>query len=642
MRVLTFSVFLIFLFAVPFDCPAQTQLVIAWQAPVGSGYGYNGTTCGGIGGPPCLNCPPGSTEFQCFLSNVLPNISGIGFTIPWGEIDNCSPSSPCASDDQNCYATSNCYNWAWIDNALMDFVNANIGPSGSTKWGNGCAGGRPCKVVLILWLTTEEGNTNLFNNVPNTPAYVFTNAYASSPAVSSAPQDVVVCYGWQGTNAGGGAGWGGAAPITDSCWASGAQDYGLWNALSGAVILQNSNPECMQTHSLTSNYSGYPVMYEKPILTAAKAFLHALSVHYSSACPNNYSTSCGYGPTIASSIAYMRIGPSSGGQNYPFCACASSTGGNQCDGPGTTHNYWPGPQGYSAEPGSGLYGYSDQGYLTAWSPASGDGTGYVASLYQYIQSVNWAFPIDTPTEKGPPESMNYAYPDTEALLASQYGIGMGMQAASIGDLVTNAAQIFPLTGENWGLHFREFPYVPDHHLQTMIPGSPEQAAQFTISSITGGMSGGLLTCTGSNDDCSVFCNSPWVFISGTSIQGFNGIWETIAGNCTTGTIQLITQTGQSFPTAASSGGVVYSPAHLPLLLPFETQNCHGSFQTICSAELWEETLDWAYGTNTNSNSIGNTSSGDSAYQQAINNFLAGLPSATSVHNHTSTNHASYD
>ncbi len=57
------------------------------------------------------------------------------------------------------------------------------------------------------------------------------------------------------------------------------------------------------------NYSGYPVMYENPILTAAKAYIRAIALHYSPACTY---ASCGNGPKIAQSIAYIRIGPSGG------------------------------------------------------------------------------------------------------------------------------------------------------------------------------------------------------------------------------------------------------------------------------------------------------------------------------------------
>ncbi len=104
-----------------------------------------------------------------------------------------------------------------------------------------------------------------------------------------------------------------------------------------------------------------------------------------------------------------------------------------------------------------------------WPSSSGGGTGYVASLYNYIQSLNWYFPIDSPTEHGPPANLNYSYPDIEASLASQYGLGMGMQAASVGDIVTYPTQVFPSTLENWAVHFRDVSNVPVHHLQTMIP-----------------------------------------------------------------------------------------------------------------------------------------------------------------------------
>lgn len=656
MKTATVAVLAILAWAIPTRAHAQrAPLVIAWQAPVGpSGPNYNMTKCDPVVLQNCFNCPhnstTGSTEFVCFLNNVLPNISGIGFTVPWGEIDNCGSqpqSTPCVADD-TCGTSGNCYKWSWLDNALTDFTNSLV-IGGTNTWYNGCAGGRPCKIVLIVTLTSDSGNANLYNNtIPNTPAYVFTQTYANQAGLcppygtntSCPPQDVVICQQRQGTNTGSSGGWPVAAPLTDACWNSGgiSNDFGLWNEGERQILKTVSG--CMQNNtSVTTpyrNHSGYPVMYEKPILTAAENFLSALALHYSPAC--TYS-SCGSGPTIATSIAYMRIGPSSGGENFPYCACQSSTGATRCDPPSVNFTYWPGPQGYDLEP----HAFTDQGYLTAWGGS--DGMGYVASLYSFIHSLNWYFPISTPTEHGPPANLNYTYPDIEAMLANQYGLGMGMQAASVGDLVTAAAQSFPPTLENWAAHFREFPNVPVHHLQTMIPGNstsgtPLHAAQFSIVNI-GVSSPGQLNCNaGATNDCSIFCNSPWVFISGTSNSVFNGIWETQPGTnppnssgCTANSIQLLAP----YPSGTSSGGFVYSPAHLPVLLPFEMQQCQGSFQTICAAEIWEETLDWTYGTNTNSFSIGNTGLGDSTYQVAIQNFLAGLPSATSTHSHMSTN-----
>jgi len=613
-------------------------LVIAWQAPVGSdaAYGYVKTKCQTTS-EGCLNCPNNSTQFTCFLSNVLPNISGVGFVIPWGEIDMCSSSGPCASDT-NCHATGNCYSWAWIDNALMDFINASIGPSGSTKpWSSGCAGNRPCKIVLIVWLTQDSGNINVFYDVPNTPAYVFSQQYANTVYAGTgcgstcAPQDVVVCKAWQGSNLDSSPqGWGVAAPIQDTCWATGGTDVGLWNA-QGAHKLKYSG-SCMSISSLTGNYSGYPVMYEKPIVTASQAFLSALALHYSPSCPNSYADSCGNGPTIAKSVAYLRVGPSSGGEDYPYCSSSSAAVYNPTAGCPVSGAFWSGPRGFSAEQRC----FSDQGYLTSWPAAMNDGAGYISSLYGFLSQQSWAFPIDTPSHEGPPDLTSIAYADTEALLASQNGLGFGMQAASVGDLVTNATQYFPSSGANWAVHAREFPYVPVHHLQTMNPGNPTQAARFTIAT-AGISSSGLVTCT---LDCSVFCTAPpWVYISGTSNAAFNGIWEVslAPSACGMGTIQL---TG-TLPSGTSNGGYVFSGAHLPLLLPFETQNCHGSLATVCSAELWEETLDWAYGTNTVSSTGGDNGSGDPAYQTAIGNFLLGLPNATSMHNHMSTNAKQY-
>jgi len=459
-RKLTLLIFVTVLVFVPHSRSfAQIRpLVIAWQAPVGRDaiYGNNPTTCNhtSIG---CLSCPPLATEYSCFLSNVLPNISGVGFVIPWGLVDTCAANgktsnSPCLADSGCSVSGGTCYYWDWIDKALMDFVNASVGPTGSGKtWTNGCAGGNPCKIVLIVWLTQDSSGPNLFDGTPNTPAYVFTQAYANDVGTgcgtTCAPQDVLVCQAWQG---GTGPGWTGQPYIGDTAWAMGGGqgDYGIWNA-QGAMILA-SGGSMFYNPPPANNYSGYPVMYEKPILTAAEKFITALALHYSSAC---IYSSCGSGPTIAQSIAYMRIGPSSGGENYPYCSSSTPTVyAGSCPVSGA---YWPGPQGYTS---SEKQCFSDQGYLTSW-PMNNDGLGYISSLYSYINQQNWAFPIDTPSHEGPPSNSSTMYADTEAFLANQYALGTGMQAASIGDLLTYATQYSPSSTANWAVHFRQFPSV---------------------------------------------------------------------------------------------------------------------------------------------------------------------------------------
>lgn len=305
MKSIVLSVLVAILVTIPTPCVSQsTPLVIAWQAPSGpDGFNPNGTL---YNSPTCAPSGMGVTQFDCFITAVLPNISGIGLVVPWGVIDSCAANlatndAPCLPDS-TCNASSSprtdtCYNWKWVDKALDDYLTATIGASGS--WGDGCAGDRPCKIVLIIWLTQDSGGTNLFGGTPNTPAYVFTQTYANSIGTgcgtSCPPQDVLICKAWQGTNTGGGGGWGGAAPVSDTCWAmgSGMNDYGLWN-FNGAHKLQAS-AGCMSVTpgSGFANYSGYPVMYEKPILTAAEKFISALALHYSSACPNTNMYSCG-------------------------------------------------------------------------------------------------------------------------------------------------------------------------------------------------------------------------------------------------------------------------------------------------------------------------------------------------------------
>ncbi len=394
----------------------NSPLVIAFQPPAPNSTTYYSYTCGTM------------TQYMCFLSAVLPHVSGIGVVIPWGQVDNCGgtahPQSMQCVADSSCTVGTNCFAWNYIDgNLAQNFINY-LGTSGAPfNFNTACAGGKPCKIVFIVWLTQDSGGLNTYDGLPVTPLYVFTN--------SAAPQDVVVCKDWQG-GGGPGTGWAVGAPISDSCWpAGGPGEYGLWN-VNGAHKLASQSGCTMKVSggSGFTNFSGYPVMYEAPIQSGVRNFLSALALHYSTACTFAGCTSGTgsqqiSGATIAPYVAYMRIGPSSGGENYPYCACVSSTGGSQCD-----TFYWPGPKGYD---GGEQGDYSDQGYLTEWPSPLTDGTGYVAKLYNYIHSLNWAFPIDTPTHNGPASNMNVSYSDTEAQLASEYGLGMGMQAASIGD-----------------------------------------------------------------------------------------------------------------------------------------------------------------------------------------------------------------
>lgn len=636
-------------------CQAQSNpLLIAWQAPApptadGQGWAqaYNPNK-DLVQGTTCYN----QTQFACFIAYVLPKISGIGVVVPWAGMDSCG-ATQCYADDV-CDGTSKpCFKWSWLDTPMLAYLQATIGTTKS--WSNGCAGGRPCKVVLIVWLTADTGNANLYtgqpysinNPFPNTPTYVFTPDWANfaggcSQTNPCAPQDVLVCQEHQGGS------WGLTGPPMQSSFANNcAGDVGLWNANGTNKLVDNG---CWSTSPVTTNFSGYPVMYENPIYYAARNFIRALSIHYS---PNCTYANCGSGPTIAQSIAYMRVGPSGGGENYPACACKSSSGGAQCDSPPTaSSSFWPGPQGFSSQ----AHSYTDQGYLTTWT-GNNDASGYVASLYSYIRSRNWAFPVDSPMEHGPPQNMNYTYPDTEASLANQNGLGMGMQALNIGDLVTYAANtynyfapilsFFPSTVENWAVNFREFPNVPVHHLQTEQPGSPT-AARFTISDITisnictgSTCQQATIHCSSSNGDCKAFCPvAPWVYIDQSSNPAFNGIQQVYAPppsrSCGSNTINLI-GTFPYAPNTSYSGGYVYSGVHLPALLPFVTQQCQGSLQTVCSVEIWEEILDWAYGTSTISATTGDTSSGDPAYQTAIQNYLSGLPNTTSFHINMSTN-----
>lgn len=289
---------------------AQAEPLFAFEAPVCTQ----------------LNCAEGGTDltyFNTFNASILPHISGIGFTIPWNRIDNCSSTGPCQPDSTCSGAT--CYNWGLIDTAVMSYVNYS-------GFAHGCAGNLPCKVMLVISPENDAGNNNL-----TTPQYVFTANWAADARVNSAPQDVSVCSDRKG----GTTGWPGALPFTGT---PGAGDAVIWNVNQCSVV-NGTNLTCTCTGPSCgfSNFSGYPVVYEKPITVAYQLFLTALFQHYSTSGTGN-------GPTVARYLHHVQVGLSSGCENYPYCATLASI--PQADWSANA-SY---PAGYVVRPSSGNAG----------------------------------------------------------------------------------------------------------------------------------------------------------------------------------------------------------------------------------------------------------------------------------------------
>lgn len=603
----------------------QEPLVIAWQAPVCT--------------TPLANCD--STDlgyFNNFVNYELSSLSGIGVSVPWAQVDECTAgglpggqSAICtiSNDDSQCTSGTNYTNYYWceVDQALLNYIG--LGSQFANK-----------KIVIIV----EPVNDQMTNNKNFTPPYVFSLNWASTQ--NSNPQDVVVCYGWPGD----------VGP--NSCPVKGTinkGDYAIWNANGtlnvGCVTNNQTDLTCEPASScrggVVSDFSGFPVLYEKPFTAAYQQFLTALAYHYSPL------TGSANGKKIAPYIAYVRVGLANGGENLPACvnldyitqsawasktyypagyivnsagvqyiASGSGTSSSQSgatlpncapfgcttspDGtiPGwynagsypmaNTTPIWPGPNGQfglNAQPG----GYWDNGYLTIWPPppVSTGAPGYVATMTAFLKGLGASFPFDISSHTGPPGNNNTGYADSEAIIASANGLGFGMQSVNVGDPQSYAAQNtaqynFPTTREDWAHNFHVYP-APVHHLQTEAPGSPSNADEYQIASIAvDGTGNATLMCA---SDCSMM-GSP-IYISGYSTAAFNGIWNAnciqgSGGACMANMLQFqVTGVGPCGP--CGTGGDVFAPDYWPITIPFAIQ--HG----VTSIEVWECSLDYAFG-----------------------------------------------
>lgn len=586
--------------------------VIAWQAP--SGPSYSGNTSGCL---PSYNAdyffgPVGHTNLG-FLLGVLPNISGIGVTVPWNCIDNCTVAldAPCATPASPCAAHmsdghwEDCFNWGYLDSDLLDYVsstNPPLIPPFTSK-----------KIVLIIRPESDSGGVNHV-----TPAYVFHSAYAATKGWN--PQDLTVCPEWEGTNLSSSPVYG-FPPSNPS-----SKDYGIWNQ-DRCTILPGSpdlHCSCGGPGCNFSDISGFPVVYEKPIMNSYQNFLMALFKHYSSQGSPAVQQ-------IAPYILYSRIGLSHGGENYPICGTRGqlpSCNNPPCGTGDNNNSTWPGPQGQFVPLSGGEQwltplAYSDAGYLTQW-PTFSDGAGYTTAMMQFLNT-NATFPVTIASSYGPPGKSTQFYADLEAEFAAQNNVGFGNQVLNIYDTIRAGAGTPSV--DNWVANFRNYPYAPVHHLQTQSPGnSGSFAAGFTIDHITvasGPPVTATVTCAGSAS-CGFFCPGD-VYIVGNSNPALNGVFPTAnAGTC--GTASVVYTPIQPVSPGPYMSGTMWGSNYWPITMPFATQ------QGVTAIEVWECDVDFAFGTETSSTVCPLGLSGPNTdYQNAVANTLLGLPAGTSFH-----------
>jgi hypothetical protein len=156
-----------------------------------------------------------------FISNVLPNISGVSVSLSWGEVESTNSAG----------TGSGGYDFSAFDSALAPYLSSGK------------------MVNLIVWPATEGGN-NEPGNGGSTPAYVFTAAYAAQVGATN-PQDMAVCQSYTGDS---------SNPYYSQ--AVSGSGGGSWNITT------------------SSDLSGLPVSYELPFMTAYQAFITQVIQHY--------------------------------------------------------------------------------------------------------------------------------------------------------------------------------------------------------------------------------------------------------------------------------------------------------------------------------------------------------------------------
>lgn len=541
--------------------------VIDWQAPM----------CNQV------NCAEGGTElvhFQNLTKYILPQISGVGFSVPWSSLDDCSTRAPYTQAP--CNGEPN-YDWAIIDNTLLSYINATVG-TGSNTFSNGCLGGNSCVIMLVLDPEQDKAAGDTY-----TPPYVMSTAYAT--ALGSAPQDVVFCSIWPGAVY---PPWTGAVPCTGT--------YTGLNAcvanVSGACSTYGTGLTCGTPAS--DNLSGFPVVYETPIMTAYQAWIRAVFQHYSSGGTSP-------GPSIAPYIKYIRIGLATGGEDSPGCAMSD-------DGSIT---FWPGRKGLALEP----QGFTQAGYLTSW--ANGDGDGYVTAMYKFFAGLDThGIVIDTSSHAGPPANNNYAYANTEAQLAQQYGIGFGTESAIVSDIAESKSGSacygatpnpngIGCSTNNWVSNFKAYSSV-FHRVEMR---STPWGTAYDITSITVAGNVATVQCSDNDGPSQDACGTNYgmtgytLWVAGNSNSALNGPQTLIA--CPTCTAsQVAFNTGA---TSGGNGGTLYEPSYWPELFPFISQQ-----DDVNSVEISGCEADYAWGNElgfTTSKCTGNAGP-DSSYQDA--------------------------
>ena len=243
----------------------------------------------------------------------------------------------------------------------------------------------PDKKVGIVLAPVSNGGNNMA-----TPSYVFTQGWAGS---GNPPLDECTCQGYQG----------GSGALSNQCWTT-------------------------LTHSDTS---GFPAVWEQPFQTALKDFYSNAVSHFNSASYSKY-------------IAYVRMGLSGGGEEFPYCST-------------------------NLETLNGVPNHNAAGLETVW-------TGYAASMASYQAGLSSQLPLmaagnGNGTANGVPSD---DWADKEAHSAINNGLAWGSEGLQFQDTIgTNPCSndwcnTFTFTSQT------SIPTSPVRELQTLGYSDPPE------------------------------------------------------------------------------------------------------------------------------------------------------------------------
>jgi hypothetical protein len=169
---------------------------------------------------------PSNQNYTSFMTNILPNISGVSVSMQWSQIESTNGAG----------TGSGGYDFSAFDDSIAPYLAAKG------------AGGQPAQVNLIVWPATE-GGSNAPGNGGSTPAYIFTSQWATN-CCGTGPLDMAVCGSYTGDS---------SNPFYSQATSGSG---GSWNI------------------NTSSDLSGLPVSYEAPFVVGFQNFIQAVIAHY--------------------------------------------------------------------------------------------------------------------------------------------------------------------------------------------------------------------------------------------------------------------------------------------------------------------------------------------------------------------------